>query len=176
MVIPYALEGGFSLVLLAYGFQFYKTYSTKRGDGIALNGYLVTFITLLGYIVWSKGNIGVVKVLELLVHTLTFAYIFSQSKRVAFSKKDMGVFVVALIGSLNLIGGIAQAYKSYQNIAPHDVSFMHYLLIFIANGLFLHVAFVEHERVAIFVGLVVTNTVYMYILFKTATSITKRLP
>ncbi|WP_294875604.1 MULTISPECIES: hypothetical protein [unclassified Sulfurospirillum] len=176
MVMPYALESGFALVFMAYLFQLYKTFKTKRGDGIALNGYLVTFITLSGYIVWSKGTIGTVKIAELFVHTLTFAYIFSKSKRVAFSKKDTGIFIVALIGSLNLIGGIAQAYKSFQNIAPHDVSFMHYLLIFIANLLFLHVAFVEHDRLAIFAGLIITNLVYMYILFKTAQSIAKRLP
>ncbi|AFL69256.1 hypothetical protein Sulba_1977 [Sulfurospirillum barnesii SES-3] len=175
-MIPYALESGFALVFMAYLFQLYKTFKTKRGDGIALNGYLVTFITLLGYIFWSKGNIGTVKILELFVHTLTFGYIFSKSKRVRFSKKDTGVFLVALFGSLNLIGGIAQAYKSFQNIAPQDVSFMHYLLIFSANFLFLHVAFLEHDRLAIFVGLIMTNTVYMYILFKTAQGITKRLP
>ncbi len=176
MVIPHALEVGFALVFIAYLFQLYKTYSTKRGDGIALNGYLVTFIALVSYIFWSKGTLGYVKTVELLLHTLTFAYIFSQSKRVGFSKKDIGIFIIALIGSFNLIGGIAQAYKSYQNIAPSDVSFMHYLLIFIANLLFLHVAFIEYERINIFAGLLITNCVYMYILLKTAHCITKRLP
>ena len=175
MVIPYALESGFALVFIAYLFQLYKTYKTKKGDGIALNGYLVTFITLISYIFWSKGTLGEVKMVELALHTLTFAYIFSKSKRVGFSKKDFGIFIVALIGSFNLIGGIAQAYKSYQNIAPWDVSFVHYFLIFIANLLFLHVAFLEHERINIFAGLIITNGVYMYILLKTARSITKRL-
>ena len=173
MVASDALKIGFVLVFLAYFVQLYKTYKTKRGDGIALNGYLVTFITLSGYIFWSKGTIGFVKVLELLIHTLTFAYIFGKSKRIGFSKKNSGVFLVALLGSINLIGGIAQAYKSYQNIAPSDVSFMHYLLIFTANFFFLYVAFVEQERFAIFFGLIMTNIIYLYILFKTARSITK---
>jgi len=176
LVIPFALECGFFLVFVAYGFQLLKTYRTKRGNGIALNGYLVTFITLLSYIVWSKGSIGSVKILELLLHSLTFAYIFFHSSNIRFSKKDTFVFTVALIGSFNLIGGIAQAYKSFQNIAPSDVSFMHYALIFVANLLFLHVAFLEHERINIITGLLITNGVYMYILFKTARSITKRLP
>lgn len=175
MVIPYALELGFLLVFLAYLVQLYKLYKTKQGNGIALNGYLVTFITLLSYIVWSKGTIGSVKILELCIHSLTFAYIFYHTDKVVFSKKDLGVFFIALIGSFNLIGGIAQAYKSYQNIAPRDVSFIHYLLIFIANFLFLHVAFIEHERITIFFGLIITNIVYSYILFKTAYWITKRL-
>jgi len=175
LVIPYALESGFVLVFMAYLFQLYKTFKTKRGDGIALNGYLVTFITLLSYIFWSKGTLGDVKTAELMLHTITFAYIFSKSQRVGFSKKDTGIFIIALIGSFNLIGGMAQAYKSYQNIAPWDVSFIHYLLIFIANLLFLHVAFMEHERINIFAGLIITNCIYMYILFKTGLSITKRL-
>ncbi|AHJ14197.1 hypothetical protein [Sulfurospirillum multivorans] len=176
MVIPYALEIGFSLVSLAYVAQLYKIFRTKRSDGIALNGYLVTFITLLSYIFWSKGTIGTAKILELILHTLTFAYIYKHATKATFSKKDLGIFIVALIGSFNLIGGIAQAYKSYRDVAPEDVSFLHYTLIFIANLFFLHVAFLEHERLLVFSGLIVTNIVYSYILFKTGMRITKWLP
>lgn len=176
MVIPFALECGFLLVFLAYVFQLFKTYSTKRGDGIALNGYLVTFITLSSYIVWSKGSLGNIKILELIVHTITFAVIFMHSSKMRFSKKDTVVFAVALLGSFNLIGGIAQAYKSFQHLHARDVSVMHYLLIFSANLLFLHVAFLEDERSNIIAGLILTNIIYMYILFQTIRSITKRLP
>ncbi|DAB35873.1 MAG TPA: hypothetical protein CFH80_07865 [Sulfurospirillum cavolei] len=176
MVIPYALEIGFSFVFLAYFAQLYKIFRTKRSDGIALNGYLVTFITLLSYIAWAKSTIGTAKILELGLHTLTFAYIYKHARRVAFSKKDLGVFAVALLGSFNLIGGIAQAYKSYRALSPQDVSFLHYALIFVANLFFLHVAWYEHERTVVFVGLIVTNVIYSYILFQTSRAIvTKRL-
>ena len=93
LVIPFALESGFCLVFIAYVFQLFKTYHTKRGDGIALNGYLVTFITLLSYIVWSKGSLGSIKILELIVHTLTFVVIFIHSSKIRFSKKDWICFV-----------------------------------------------------------------------------------
>ncbi len=176
LVIPFALESGFCLVFIAYVFQLFKTYHTKRGDGIALNGYLVTFITLLSYIVWSKGSLGSIKILELIVHTLTFVVIFIHSSKMRFSKKDTVVFFVALFGSFNLIGGIAQAYKSFQNLHARDVSVMHYFLIFIANLLFLHVALGESERSNIITGLIITNLIYVYILFQTVRSITKRLP
>lgn len=176
MVIPFALESGFCLVFLAYVFQLFKTYSTKRGDGIALNGYLVTFITLSSYILWSKGSLGNIKILELMVHTLTFVVIVMHSSKIRFSKKDTMIFLVALFGSFNLIGGIAQAHKSFQNLHARDVSVMHYFLIFIANLLFLHVALLESERSNIIIGLIITNIIYMYILFQTVRSITKRLP
>lgn len=163
---------GFGLVVVAYLAQLHKIYTRKQSEGISLNGYLVTFVNLLGYIAWSKGSIGGFKFIELGLHVTTLGLILLHAPRTKLDTKSLGVFVTAFIGSLLLIGGLAQAHKSYTHPNTTAVSLLHYLALFVANILYLWVAFLEHERGNVFAGLLVTNLFYMYILRQ---GITKRL-
>lgn len=161
---------GFTLVVVAYLAQLYKTYTSKQSNGISLNGYLVTLVNLIGYIVWSKGTIGGFKFVELLLHVSTLLLILIYAPKTKIDTKSFGVFVAAFVGSLLLIGGLAQAHKSYTH--PHEsaVSIIHYLTLFIANLLYLSVAFMEGERINVFIGLFITNIFYMYILRQSVTN------
>ena len=152
--------------LLSYFFQLNKTYKTKEASGVSLNGYTIYFINLAGYIFWSNGDVGVLKTIELFLHTATMVYVIRHTQKARFEKGDAVAFGVALFASINLISGVAQAFKSYKNISPKDVSFMTYFSLFMANMMFLVLAFNDHEPLNIFVGLVGTNTVYSYILYK----------
>lgn len=163
---------GFALVVVAYLAQLYKTYTSKQSSGISINGYLVTLVNLIGYMVWSKGTIGGFKFVELLLHVSTLLLIYIHAPKVKLDTKSLGVFIAAFIGSLLLIGGFAQAHKSYTHPKESAVSIVHYLALFVANLFYLSVAFMENERINVFIGLLVTNLFYIYILRQ---SITNRL-
>jgi len=163
---------GFALVVVAYLAQLYKVYSSKQSSGISLNGYLVTLVNLVSYMAWSKGTIGGFKFVELLLHVSTLLLIYIHAPKMKIDTKSLGVFIAAFIGSLLLIGGLAQAHKSYTHPKDSAVSIIHYLALFMANLLYLGVAFMEGERINVFIGLFVTNLFYMYILRQ---SITNRL-
>jgi uncharacterized protein with PQ loop repeat len=163
---------GFSLVVTAYLAQLHKIYTCRQSAGISISGYIVTFVNLAGYIVWSKGTIGSFKLIELLLHISTLLLILIYAPQNKIDAKSVCIFIVTFIGSLFLVGGIAQAYKSYTFPHENSVSIIHYLAIFTANLLYLGVAFLENERLNVFAGLLVTNLFYIYILYQ---SITNRL-
>ncbi len=164
--MSYIFELALFFTLLSYFFQVYKTYKTKAASGVSLNGYTIYFINLAGYIFWSSGSVGTLKIIELFLHTATMIYVIRHTQKVRFERGDLVVFGVALFASANLISGVAQAFKSYKNISPKDVSFMTYFSLAMANFLFLVLALRDDEPINIFIGLIGTNIVYSYILYK----------
>lgn len=153
------------LITISYGVQIYKMLSKHSAQGISLDAYYLTIVSLIIILITSTDiTVQILMGVELFLVLLSVFFIFEYQTQRGVKKE----FWIALAFSFLMIFGIAQSIKSFKENSS-SVSISAYLiwggfncsLIYLSNDWYIQIP------------LVITNLLYLYIIFKAYKSLGK---
>lgn len=148
------------IISISYLTQLLKIYKSKKADGVSVDAYYLTVISLT-LIVFSSNDKLVILLtgLELILSLLTIVIIIWYQK----IWKPAQEFFLAVGFSFLMIFGVAQSIKSFKTKGKSQVSMTSYILWFFLNGILI---FLSNDWY-IQLPLIITNMLYIYILIDT---------
>lgn len=148
------------IITISYLTQLIKVIQVKNANGLSLDAYYLTLISLFLITLSSNDRYVIILTSLELILSLISIVIIIYFQKVWKPAKD---FFYAVFFSFLMIFGVAQSIKSFKSKGYSSVSISSHLLWFLLNSILIYLS----NDLYIQIPLIITNILYIYIIFDT---------